>query len=192
MNFPYRESEPYNGVLCNIKENIHISYHSKIEHKLYADPSKLICNSGRSVDFYAHPTDINDHLDFIFYSKVVKITNYSISGRQSTSNCDLMQTWELKGLTLDNKWITLDAQSNKPLYSYQWFNFSSKVAIIKGISIQVTGQSYGLSNSIFNYINTMGGFEIFGKVFSQKCTRQRMYPKQNHLCLLLMTITLST
>ena len=190
MNFPFRESEPYKGILCNIKDGIHISYHSGISHKLYNDPSKLICNSGNSVDFYAQPTDLNNYLDFIFYSKTVKITNYSISGRQSGSNRDLMQTWEIKGLTLDNKWITLDAQTNRPLYHYQWFNFSTKVAIIKGIRIQVTGLSYDVTATVHNYINTMGGFEIFGKLFNQRCTKQRIYPKQNHLYIFLMTLIL--
>ena len=141
---------------------------------MHHNPSMLVCSYDKTTDFYAYPTDINNYIDMIFPNYSVKINHYAISGRYYSYNTDIMQTWELKGLTLSNKWVMLNSQNEKPLYHSQWFDFPTDfIQIIKGIRIQITGLAYGITATKHNYINTMGGFEIFGEIVNKKYTRMR-------------------
>ena len=163
MIFIFNESKPYYGILCYLKDSLQISYNYKVSYDLNTSPNSLICNRDENVDFYAYPTDFGNYLEFIFPRFVfAKINKYSILGRSFTNNHnDLMQTWELKGLTPDNKWVTLNSQYQNPVLNYQRFVYPAKSYKIKGIRIQVTGESYQTTHSNHKYINTMGGIDIF-------------------------------
>ena len=176
MFFPFSNSNTYHsGILCYLK--------SKLKYNLIGvpgiawtlNPDNLICNE-EGANFYSLPCYNNTILEINFEGHAASITRYAIQGRNYPLPTDLMQSFQILGRKLDSSWIVLDTVMNNPLINKQSFNFSTDANIwVNAIRIVNIGLADGITRQEFNYINTFGAIEVFGKLLFGNPTSDLFY-----------------
>ena len=152
------------GILCYLKDSLIFTFGGHSGLTSTTDPQNLICTEKGS-DFYLNPIVNNCYVEFNFFHYSALITSYYILGRNYYQTTDVMQSFQITGLTNKAKWVVLDTIRNKPLINKELFNFTPiHKQWIKSIRITNIGLASYITDPMFNYINTFGGFEVFGQL----------------------------
>ena len=148
------------GILVNLFEEKKVAVTAS--SKASGDYMDVISGNDDARFFTEHDTEA--WIQIMLEDNSVLPTSYMIRGSNYADDDNQLQTWQVKGLTHDNKWIVLDSHTNEPFHKTQvkTFEISSDVELI-GFRLERTG------------LTTSGGkrlcvsqFEVFGTLFNNK------------------------